>query len=149
MRDRLSSRDFFEPADDSESCPDLLSVAVEEFCKHHDNARDWSAKTSREIRAILALFLRIVADQGVADFDNRKTSDYVRTILTLPPNINKSLRYASKSISEMLGMGDKSMSTTTARKNIQRVSRFFKWAVKRGYTNDHLSLTARREAMGR
>ena len=102
MRDRLSSRDFFEPADDSESYPDLLSVAVEEFCKHHDNARDWSAKTSREIRAILALFLRIVADQGVADFDNRKTSDYVQTILTLPPNINKSLRYASKSISEML-----------------------------------------------
>ncbi|MFO8087228.1 MAG: phage integrase SAM-like domain-containing protein [Bacteroidales bacterium] len=93
----------------------------------------WAQKTYEEYKASLNLLLRVIGDMPVNQVERPTIKEYKDTLRKLPPNIDKNKRYKNKSISDIIALGDKPISTKTVNKNLIRASTCFQWAVDNGY----------------
>ena len=112
-----------------------LEEVIEEYCEEKIREGSWTAKSEQENRAIYTLLVRILGNIPIDDITAAKARDYKHVLMRLPPNINKSPLYRSKTLPEILDMAPKAMSTTTVNKNIIRISSLFEWSSRHGYVN--------------
>lgn len=109
---------------------ELQDRYLEEIAK----AESWTEKTLAENLSIFELFTRVVGDIDVSKIDRKVLSEFKSTLMKLPPNINKSPKYAGKSLQEILASKPaKTLSTNSVNKYLRRVSGIFNFAVRNGY----------------
>jgi len=108
----------------------LLSELIEEFCEEKVREGSWTEKTEHENRALYSLLLNIVGDVQVDLIGYEQARDYKKSLLKLPPGINKNPLFRSKSIEQIIKMETDGMSVATINKNLNRASSLFGWARK-------------------
>lgn len=122
------------PPKTSTGSSETLSTVIDEYCQDKKREGSWTKKTEQENQAILDLLTRIVGDVPIAGITAQNARDYKKTLLKLPPNINKNPLYRSKTIEQVLAMHpEKVMSQTTVKKNLNRVKSFFDWAERHSH----------------
>ena len=95
-----------------------LEEVIVQYCEEKTREGSWTAKSEQENRAIYTLLVRILGNIPIADINAAKARDYKHVLMKLPPNINKSPLYRSKTLQQILDMAPKAMSTTTVNKNM-------------------------------
>jgi integrase len=111
----------------------LLEDVIAEYCHEKVLDKSWTAKTEKENRAIYALLVRVVGNIPVSELTHAVARDYKQTLMKLPPSLNKSSLYRSKTLEQILRMNPDPMATTTVNKNLVRASSLFEWATRHGY----------------
>jgi hypothetical protein len=81
----------------------LLAV-IEAYCESQKAEGNWTEKTEAENRAIYAMWLRIVQDQPIGNYDFEQHRRYKSTLQRLPPNLNKDPRYKDKQFEDILAL---------------------------------------------
>ncbi len=116
-----------------ESVP--LTVVIEDYTKERLHAERWEDKSKRENHACYQLFLDYAGqDVTTAQITYPLLRAYKAALMDLPPNMHKAKAFRDKSIKELLEMDiEKTMSTTTVNKYLNRISTLFKYAVKNGW----------------
>ena len=116
----------------------VLEALLEEYVDEKVREGSWTEKTTLETRGAFSLLVKIVGNVSVNTIGFQQARDYQNVLKKLPPNLNKSFLFRSKSIDEIIAQKPaKLMSTNTINKHVNRMSTFFSWAKKRGYVNDN------------
>jgi integrase len=111
-----------------------LSKLVAEYVEEKKRETSWTDKTEHENRAIYDLLVRIIGDVNLDNLNSNIARYYKKTLLKLPPNINKNPRLRQLSIEEIIDLKfEKVQAVNTINKHLNRASSLFGWAVKNGY----------------
>ncbi len=118
-----------------------LEEVIADYCGDQVSKKLWTAKTEEENRKIFALFVRIVGkEKSLAELKREDIRRYRDVLGKLPPNMSKQAQYSGKSIDEILSLGlSKTLSQTTVKKHLTRLSGLFNWAVEEGYLQKNIS----------
>jgi hypothetical protein len=79
-------------------------AVIEAYCESQKAEGNWTEKTEAENRAIYAMWLRIVQDQPIGNYDFEQHRRYKSTLQRLPPNLNKDPRYKDKQFEDILAL---------------------------------------------
>lgn len=111
-------------------CSELFAKFVDEYI----GSERWTEKTRAENGAVFDLFIEIIGDASISDFDYETALKYKETLRKIPANKNKKPEYRDKSIQEILAMENVvPMSISSVNKNLTRMNQFMKWVQKNGY----------------
>jgi integrase len=118
---------------DSTTSPHLSMLFADYFAvKAKENA--WTEKTTFENDAIFKLFLEIVGDMQVTEFDHPHARRYVDILRKLPPNRNKSSMWRDLSIEQILAKHpEKTFSVSSINRHVGCVSGLLTWCIRQGY----------------
>ena len=119
------------PADRTKLFSELLKVYVKDFSYRAEggNKKPLGAKSLAGYQKDIEFFIFVMGDVRIGVIDRAFVSEYFNILRQLPANINKKAQYRTKSIPEILAMGDPPQSITNARKKIERASGMFIWAL--------------------
>ncbi|MBU0909167.1 MAG: hypothetical protein KKA54_12250 [Proteobacteria bacterium] len=96
-----------------------ISVLVDEYCSEKLREGAWTPKTEQENKSIYALLVKIAGDIPVNSVGYQHARDYKKVLQQLPPNINKSPLYCSKSIEQVLALKpEQTMSVSSINKGL-------------------------------
>ncbi len=118
---------------DSNKSKTLLSEVVKEYSIHQKAEGKWTAKTENTVKEIFELWIRIVGDMPIEDYDFEKNRKFKAVLQKLPANINKSPKYRNKTIDEILELDATPAASHTINKKLARVSSLFDWANQYGH----------------
>ncbi len=113
----------------------LISTVIREYSNNQKAEGKWTAKTEDTVNEIFGMWLRIVGDRPIIEYGFEQHREYRALLLKLPPNINKSPKFRSKSFDEILKLNEKPAASHTINKKLARVSSLFEWAIQHGYTS--------------
>ncbi|WP_272699811.1 site-specific integrase [Desulfovibrio sp. Fe33] len=108
---------------------------IEEYTKDRLAIGKWTDKTKDENHALYNNFIDFAGTTiTCAEINYHLISDFREALKKLPVNRNKFSKYRNKTISQLIEMDvEKTISTTTVNKNLNRLSTLLKFAVKLGY----------------
>jgi integrase len=115
-----------------------ISEVVETYCIEMVKGGNWTAKTETEYRAAYKLLIKITNDMPIALVDHLTAQFFKATMQKLPSNMNKKPLYRDKTIQEVAAMKvpkEDLLSITKINSYMGRLSQFFIWAGKNGYTS--------------
>jgi integrase len=116
----------------------LLSEVINKFITEKERVGAWTEKSTDEYRSILDLFIRVLGDVQIGTIRYEQARDFKEVLLKLPPNINKSPLYRTKTIDQIVAMKPVGvMAMNTVIKKIRRVSSLFLWAKQHGYVYEN------------
>lgn len=112
-----------------------LTQVIEAYTHERLHAGRWEEKSMKENHACYQLFLDYAGEDTTTDqITYPLMRDYKTALMKLPPNMKKAKAYQDKTVHELLGMNiEKTMSTTTVNKYLNRLATLFKYAVKNGW----------------
>ena len=109
-----------------------LSSLIEDHIKEMSGGKRWTSKTQAENESIYRVLLEALGDVPVSTLNHKVMVQFRDTLTRLPSNMNKKPEYRGKSIPELLKLkAEKTLSTNTTNKYLNRVSSLLKWAAKR------------------
>jgi integrase len=115
-----------------------IQQLINAYCDEKMRENAWRLKSEQENRSIYELFLRIIGNEPTSTMSYAKARDYKDVLQKLPPNLNKSIVYRSKSIQEIVTADPKKkMSIGTINKHLQRISSLFDWGKRHGYVKEN------------
>lgn len=120
------------PAGDSTK----LVLAAKKYRAEKVAETSWSEKTAMEHEALHGLLIQIVGNPAVSTIGHKAAREVKEILLKLPSNMNKG-KFAGKSIKQLLQMNvpaSARMAPKTVNEKIQRLSSFFSWCARHGYT---------------
>jgi integrase len=103
-----------------------LGSTIESYLKDREHV--WTAKTHLMSAAALRLFIEILRDQQLTAVTRQACRNFREIVLRLPPNMGK--RFRGQTMSQVLALSPKPMSTKNANKIVSSVSAFFSWSVQ-------------------
>ena len=112
----------------------LISDVIKDYSSNQLAEGKWSAKTEDTVNEIFKLWVRIVGDMPIAEYNHEKNREYKAILQKLPPNINKSPKFKNKTIAEILELNEAPAAIHTINKKLAKVSSLFEWAINYGYT---------------
>jgi len=121
-----------DPIDDYE-----LSTVIEIYVNEKHQADVWNEKTEAENKQLFDLLIELSPVQMAGELGYKEARSIKEKLLRLPPNINKVNKYSGLTIDEIIELGDKPRSLSTANKILTRYSSFCEWMVKHGYCRDN------------
>ena len=132
--DQFSSSTFSNSSNTKQKDQPKLSKVISKFVSEFMKADRWTEKTKSENEAVFDLFIKILGDLPINQYDHQAIRQYKETLGKLPANRNKIEKYRDKTIDKIISMPDvKPMAVNSVNKNIRRLSQLFKWAVQNGY----------------
>lgn len=75
-------------------------------------------------------FITVMGDMRIGEIDSKTVGQFYTVLKKLPPNINKLKRFQSKSIPEIIEMGEKPQAASNVAKKMERISSMFGWALE-------------------
>jgi integrase len=121
---------MLEPEEPSE----LLGTVIAKYFQEQERGGNWTHRTKFEVQSCLDVLHEVLGDVPVKGLTSAALRDYKQTLMQLPINRGKVLKYRGKTIKELLQMEiDSPLSTTTVNKYMRWTASVFKWAVKNGF----------------
>ena len=119
------------PADRTKLFSELLTAYLKNFSYRAEggNKKPLGAKSLAGYQKDIEFFILVMGDVRIGAIDRTFAGEYFNILCKLPANINKRPQYRTRSIPEILAMGDPPQSVTNARKKIERASGMFIWAL--------------------
>ena len=84
-----------------------ISQVMSDFFNEGEAENRWTEKTRGEIESSLKILLEILGDVPVDTITKPTMADFKKSVMKLPPNMNKDKRYKNKSIQQILVMRPK------------------------------------------
>ncbi|MBI9087425.1 MAG: hypothetical protein JEZ11_27795 [Desulfobacterales bacterium] len=118
----------------SRTIDQIIDLYAEE-CK---STQKWKERTGMEVLSTFSLFKQVIGSERMIDSISRQDiAEFKKTILKLPPNMNKMKEYRNKSIAEIIRFVEKNdkerLSLVTVKKHLTRVKSLFDLAYNHGY----------------
>ena len=113
----------------------LLSEAFSLY-KQEQLIENWGVRTATQNEASFRQLIEIIGDIPTKAITKSVVRQYKQTLLTYPANRYKGKR-KEKTLEQLLEEGYVSISLETVRNIMGRVSSFFNWLVKQGYTENN------------
>ena len=115
-----------------------LKQLIQDFIQEKHATGSWTDKTRAENTQLFELLLRLVGeDLTTSQLNYEVAREAKKILLQLPANLSKPARYRNKTLEQIIELGDKPRSTTTANKILVRYSGLFGWAKRHGYIKDN------------
>ncbi|WP_229593036.1 site-specific integrase [Pseudodesulfovibrio sediminis] len=112
-----------------------LTQVIDAYTQEQTHAGRWEEKSKKENHACYQLFLEYAGEEiTTGQITYPLMRDYKTALMGLPPNMKKAKAYRDMTIHELLTMDiEKTMSTTTVNKYLNRIATLFKYALKNGW----------------
>ncbi len=117
---------------------ELLSKVIDHYLS--ENRTKWTSKTEGEILTSLNLFLEIMDDLFIKNYDRSKIRIFKESLSKLPANLKQKKAYRDKTIKELLKMDipqKDRLAVNTINKHLTRIGTLFNFAAINGFIDSN------------